>query len=364
MKKRFPAIVLLVCLTAVCLLPTHSLAAELFFVAVNDSIPLTLTGTAPYSEGSTLYVPGAAFGASGLGIAPSYNEASGTFTLFSRQQRLVFDLKNGGSSTEDGTTSTTSAILRGGAVFLPVAYCARHFGRAVSLLTSADGYKILRFTNGQQIYSNALFVEKAETFIKQKTQQLQPSEPTQPTVPQKPTEPKQETPVKTDPQPQTVTPQKPAEEKEPVRVFLAVVGAETMAQSLSALQAQGVPATFFLTAREIRENAELVCGIRAAGYPVGLAAEGEGDVSAELAEANGALAALFAGKTLTALLRPGQSANGYFVFSTSRAVSADKVAERSGRSCMVVCRNGAGRVLTALRDVPVRYRYLRETTRV
>ncbi len=364
MKKRALAGLLCLFLTAVCLLPTQTFAAELLFVAVNDSIPLTLTGTAPYSEGSALYVPGTAFGASGLGIAPSYNEASGTFTLFSRQQRLVFDLKNGGSSTEDGTTSTTSAVVRGGAVFVPVAYCARHFGRTVSLLTSADGHRILRFTNGQQIYSNALFLEKAENFIKQKEQQLQPSEPEKPATPSRPSEPKPETPPKTDPQPQTEEPQKPTETKEPVRVYLAVVGAETMQQSLKTLQTQGVPAAFFLTSREIAENAELVCSIRAAGYPIGLAAEGDGDVSAELAKANDALAALLAAKTLTVLLQPNQSTSGYFVFSTARAVRVERVAERSGRGCMVLCRNGVSRVLTALRDVPVRYRYLRETTKV
>lgn len=360
MKKRILAAVLLLCLTAVCLLPTQSFAADLFFVAVNDSIPLTLTGTAPYSEGSTLYVPGAAFGASGLGIAASHNASSGTFTLFSRQQRLVFDLKNGGSSTEDGTVSTTSAVLRGGAVFVPVAYCARHFGRAVSLLTSAEGYKILRFTNGQQIYTNTLFLEKAETFIKQKAQQYQPIEPEKPVVPQKPVEPKPEP----KPEPQPDLPQRPTETKDPVRVYLAVVGAQNMRQSLATLRGQRIPAIFFLTEREIGENAALVRDIRAAGYPVGLAAEGEGDVSSELSRANDALGKLLAAKTLTVLLQPNQSADGYFVFSTARAVRAEQAAERSGRSCMVICRGSVSRVLNILREVPVRYRYLRETTKL
>ncbi|MDO4845632.1 MAG: hypothetical protein Q3977_03370 [Oscillospiraceae bacterium] len=353
--KKHVAAALLLCILAVCLLPTHGLAADLFFVAVNDSIPLTLTDAAPYSEGSTLYVPGAVFGANGLGIAPSHSETSETFTLFSRQQRLVFDLKNGGSSTEDGISSTTSAVVRGGTVYLPVAYCARHFGRSVSLLISADGYRILRFTNGQQIYSNALFLEKAENFITQKAQQYQPAEPDKPSSPQKP------------PEQQTGTPDEPEQQDEtrtPSRVYLAVVGAETMQMSLAELRSQSVPAVFFLTAREIAENTELVCRIRAAGYPVGLTAEGEGDVSAELAAGNGALADLFAAKTLLALLDTGQSADGYFAFSRSRAVSAEQAAERSGQSCLIVCRNGVSRALNALRDVPVRYRYLRETTRI
>lgn len=364
MKNRILAAVLLICLTAVCLLPTQSLAADLFFVAVNDSIPLTLTGTAPYTEGSTLYVPGAAFGASGLGIAVSHNESSGTYTLFSRQQRVVFDLKNGGSSTEEGTASTTSAVLRGGAVFVPAAYCARHFGRTVSLLTSAEGYKILRFTNGQQIYTNTLFLEKAETFIKQKAQQYQPVEPEKPVVPQKPIEPQPEPKPEPQPEPQPELPQLPTETKDPVRVYLAVVGAQNMRQALTTLRGQRIPAIFFLTEREIGENTALVRDIRAAGYPVGLAAEGEGDVSPELSRANEALGKLFAAKTLTVLLQPNQNASGYFVFSTARAVSAEQAAERSGKNCMVICRGGINRILTALRDVPVRYRYLRETTKL
>ena len=364
MKKRTIAALLILCMTAVCLLSTQSSAAELFFVAVNDSIPLTLTGTAPYSEGSTVYVPGAAFGADGLGIAVSHNKDSGTYTLFSRQQRLVFDLKNGGSSTEDGTVSTTSAVQRGGTVFLPVAYCARHFGRTVSLLNSAEGYKILRFTNGQQIYTNALFLEKAETFIKQKAQQYQPAESEKPTVPQKPVEPQPDPQPEPRPDPQPDLQQNPTETKNPVRVYLAVVGAQYMRQSLTTLRGQRIPAIFFLTEREIGENAALVRDIRAAGYPVGLAATGEGDVSEELSRANSALGKLLATKTLTVLLQPDQSANGYFAFSTAHAVSAEQAAERSGRNCMVICRGGINRILTALRDVPVRYRYLRETTKL
>jgi len=372
MKKRILAAMLLLCLTAVCLLPTQSFAADLFFVAVNDSIPLTLTGTAPYTEDSTVYVPGAVFGASGLGIAVSHNEASGTYTLFSRQQRIVFDLKNGGSSTEEGIASSTSAVQRGGAVFVPVAYCARHFGRTVSLLNSAEGYNILRFTNGQQIYTNTLFLEKAENFIKQKAQQYQPIEPEKPVVPQKPIEPEKpvvpqkpiEPKPEPKPEPQPDLPQRPTETKDPVRVYLAVVGAQNMRQSLSTLRGQRIPAIFFLTEREIGENAALVRDIRAAGYPVGLAAEGEGDVSSELSRANDALGKLLAAKTLTVLLQPNQSADGYFVFSTARAVRAEQAAERSGRSCMVICRGSVSRVLNILREVPVRYRYLRETTKL
>ena len=76
MRKRVLTALLILCLTAVCLLPMQTFAADLFFVAVNDSIPLTLTGAAPYSEGSTLYVPGTAFGASGEGnIRCSYATA-------------------------------------------------------------------------------------------------------------------------------------------------------------------------------------------------------------------------------------------------------------------------------------------------
>ena len=69
--KRLFCIVfsLILCLT----LCTPALAeGDLLFVAVNDSIPLTLTAL-PYESSSGIYVPYTAFDASPGGVIPAYN---------------------------------------------------------------------------------------------------------------------------------------------------------------------------------------------------------------------------------------------------------------------------------------------------
>ena len=91
--KRLFCIVLslILCLT----LCTPALAeGDLLFVAVNDSIPLTLTAL-PYESSSGIYVPYTAFDASPGGVIPAYNAQAQTFVLFTRQRRLVFDLAEG-----------------------------------------------------------------------------------------------------------------------------------------------------------------------------------------------------------------------------------------------------------------------------
>ena len=98
--KRLFCIVfsLILCLT----LCTPALAeGDLLFVAVNDSIPLTLTAL-PYESSSGIYVPYTAFDASPGGVIPAYNAQAQTFVLFTRQRRLVFDLAEGTVTDQDG----------------------------------------------------------------------------------------------------------------------------------------------------------------------------------------------------------------------------------------------------------------------
>ena len=147
--KRLFCIVLslILCLT----LCTPALAeGDLLFVAVNDSIPLTLTAL-PYESSSGIYVPYTAFDASPGGVIPAYNAQAQTFVLFTRQRRLVFDLAEGTVTDQDGNVKTVSTTFRGGMLYVPLVYCASFFSLKVSLLQSTSGYPILRFTTGSEV---------------------------------------------------------------------------------------------------------------------------------------------------------------------------------------------------------------------
>ena len=176
--KRLFCIVfsLLLCLT----LCMPALAeGDLLFVAVNDSIPLTLTAL-PYESSSGIYVPYTAFDASPGGVIPAYNAQAQTFVLFTRQRRLVFDLAEGTVTDQDGNVKTVSTTFRGGMLYVPLVYCASFFSLKVSLLQSTSGYPILRFTTGSEVYDDSLFVEKAESLIQYRIDQMNTPEPSQP----------------------------------------------------------------------------------------------------------------------------------------------------------------------------------------
>ena len=162
---------------------------DLLFVAVNDSIPLTLSSL-PYASSSGIYVPYTAFDASPGGVIPAYNAQAQTFVLFTRQRRLVFDLAEGTVTDQDGNVKTVSTTFRGGILYVPLVYCASFFGLKVALLTSENGYPILRFTTGSEGYDDSLFVEKAESLIRYRIEQMSTPEPDRNTPGSQPDTPK------------------------------------------------------------------------------------------------------------------------------------------------------------------------------
>ena len=152
---------------------------DILFVAVNDTIPLTLTAL-PYESSSGIYVPYTVFDASPGGVIPAYNAEAQTFVLFTRQRRLVFDLAEGTVTDQDGNVKTVSTTFRGGILYVPLVYCASFFSLKVSMLKSAGGYPILRFTTGSEVYDDSLFVEKAESLISYRIEQMNTSGASQP----------------------------------------------------------------------------------------------------------------------------------------------------------------------------------------
>ena len=163
----------LLCLVLTVCLCTPALAdGELFFVAVNDTIPLTLSVFPTYS-GGTLYVPYQVFDSQPCGVTPSYNQTKQTYVLLSRTRQMIFDLAAGTVSDESGSVSTANVLYRGGILYLPLTFCASHFGLKTTMLESAGGYQILRFTDGSEVYDDSLFVEKAENLIAYRVRQSQ-----------------------------------------------------------------------------------------------------------------------------------------------------------------------------------------------
>lgn len=349
MKKRLLACVLALALLLGLTTGAAGAADDLFFVAVNDSIPLTIVGAKPHYAATGLYVPYTVFDAAPGGVAQAYNASEQTLVLFTRAKRLVFDIGKDQMTDENGNTSSVLTIYKSGLLYIPLSVCAGYFGLSYSMLTSQSGCPVLRFTTGSEIYDDDMFLQKAENLIAYRIQ----------------THEQEQTP--STPQPNT-RPQTPQEDEpqELVPVYLAVTNAAQMADALDALQAKNLHAAFFLTAAELKADPLLACRILAAGHTLGLSVEdGTPDVAAALREANSALAAVLHTKTVLALLtaEQAQGVTGYRIFTRPTGEqSATELVEQPQAQRLFVCAGDLAGALDDLDYVGAAAQLLRETS--
>ena len=324
---------------------------SLFFVAVNDTIPVTLNAQ-PVTSGGVTYVPYTAFDARPGNVVSAYNTQEQTFVLFTKDSRLVFNLATGEVTDENQNASTQTVLFRSGLLYLPLVFCASHFGLKVSMLESRDGYPVLRFTTGSEVYDDALFIEKAENLIAFRSAQQAGGS----SVPQdNPSQPDTPAPSEDD---------MPAEDAEPAIVYLAFANAETMVDSAEALADYQLRGTFFLTAAEIEAQPALVRELYAAGHVLGLRVpDGAEDAEMALTQGNEALNAVLGCKTLLALLPQETEIDGYRIVSAARA-SAGTAAVLAAPQMphLLLCSGSAQALLAELYGANASVRLLRETT--
>lgn len=362
--KRLLCLLLIVSLLSFCLAVPASSASSLAFVAVNDSVPLTLSGSSlPFYSGGILYLPYTAFDISTLGFYPSYNPTGKTLTLFNRDGRLVYDLSAGTVTDESKNTSQIAAISSGGMVYIPAEFSAAHFGVSVSFLTSQSGYLVVRFTTGSQVYDDDLFLEKAENLISYRASQQQ-------TSPETPVNPSTQPPdQQTSPaQPQDTQTDGSEPEKDPAIILLALNG-ENLAQSVQILEQYGLTAAFFLTSDEIAAGGEEIRRLAASGCTIGLTvSDPDGDIPAQLDAANEALDRVLGRKTLLALLPEAAKGrapkDGWcLLYRPESVLLAEEAAEASGQTCLLFCSGGSlNQDLTILQNAGCAFEQLRETT--
>lgn len=351
MKKRLlslllAAMVLLACVSGA------SASSSLWFVAVNDTIPLSYSGdTAPYFSNGVLYIPYTAFNASPGGVVISNNTDQNTLVLFTRTKRLVYDLTENTVEDEDNNVSAVAVAYRNGTLFIP-ASAASHFGLSVSLLASQSGYLVLRFTNGTQVYDDDLFVEKAEKLISYIVEQ-------------------EENAVVSDPsnEESTVVPpvtEQPPPETEPATVYLAFAGDAVSKTTLELLEANSLRAAFFLTDEQFTLQTDLVRSIYAAGHTIGLTANyPDTDYATALSEANSAMQRALFCQSLFVLVPEAATEDftDYFVLSYPETAPAlDEVLSVTDRPQLLLCLSDPAETIQALVNAGASLPQLVETT--
>ena len=353
MKRRKLFCLILVFALLFAFAPSTGAEGSLFFVAVNDTIPLTLTAQ-PYVSGGITYVPYTAFDARPGGVVSAYNPTAQTFVLFTKDSRLVFDLATGETSDENQNTSTQSAVFRNGLLYIPLIFCASHFGLKVSMLESKDGYSVLRFTNGSEVYDDSLFIEKAENLIAYRISQQGSANDPADTPQSHPGDPAQD-------------PEDEPPEIVPATIYLAFKNAENMADNAALLADYQLRAAFFLTADEISADPALVRDLYAQGHMLGVTVpDGTEDPAAALSAANDALDDAVGFRTLLALL-PGpidaEGPDGYCIFYEQNAVqTVESATEHPETPHLLLSSGNAGALLGSLREANANVRLLKETT--
>jgi len=361
MKKRLISCALLAALLVTSLCVPARAAGDFCFIAVNDTIPTTLTsGSMPFYTNAGLFVPYTAFDSEPCGIVSAYNAADQTFVLFTRSKRLIFNLADGTVTDENKNESNSLTTFKNGILYVPVMFCVSHFGLSLSILTSKDGYMVLRFTDGSQVYDDSLFIEKAENLIAYRVSQYS-STSTKPSPVQTPgttDTPTPTQPVQTDSKPETHA-----------AVYLAFTGISNVPAALDALSAASLSGTFFLTADEMEQNPGLIRTLYASGHKLGLTVpENTADVAAALAAANETLDGILNIKSVMVLLTAEQASglSGYRIFTRPAQADAlpDSASEKSQAPQLYLCTQNPAQALTQLQAEGDNLLLLRETSPV
>lgn len=179
--KRFICLILVI---ALLLLPASvSAASDIWFIAVDDTIPLTLTGgQVPFYSGGSLYVPCSAFDSEVLSVFYKYDSSSSILSVYNNNNRLIFELDTGTVLLKDGTEKDIAALSKNGTIFVPVYFVASSFSISCTELEGSGGYPIIRLTTGNEIYDNDKFVTQSKNLVDARVSQylssVQSQEPT------------------------------------------------------------------------------------------------------------------------------------------------------------------------------------------
>lgn len=341
MKKRIVALLLLLVL-AVGFLPGAKAAGTLFFVGVNNDIPMLLSGeTSPFYANGMLYAPYTVFGAGPGGVNVSYDTEQETFALFTLSNTVVYDLAEGTMTDKSGNSFSVDVIYRNGVLYLPVEQAAKQFGLSVSLLTSKTGCVLLRFKDGTEVYDDNAFLEKSELFITHMLETYGSQPPGESVMPdEEPEENGEEDPV-----------------DESTEVYLAFAGEAVSQSTLGHLEAleyvldTELYCAFFLTEKQILNDSQLVRDLYNSGHMIGLTVSpGQTDAEAALQRANDALDDVIFCRSLMALLPESVSGQLPFrVYLPSQTVdTVEAVLEYTQSPALFVCRSDVAAALEQL----------------
>ena len=261
MKKRI-VIVAMCALLLLLLLPDAPASADdrLSFLAVNDYLPPEYINTVVTYGGAT-YVPSTVFTYYDLGVYYSYFASNSTAYVYNESGQLFLELPTGKTYDGNEMQYDAPAILWGGAVYLPLDFLANYFGCFTYRVIGSNAYgSILRISNGTEALTDEEFFSAAEASMRRYYQKRKTEATPTPTPVSRPT-------------PTPTAPPTPTPTEKPTRkgdtILLGLDGLPSAA-ALELLLRQGVKASVFLSADEIRGDPDTVRQIACTGHTLGV----------------------------------------------------------------------------------------------
>ena len=298
MKKRI-LIVTLCALLLISLLPGGAAKADdrLDCIAVNDYLPPELINVMVYYGGLT-YVPSWLFSNYSLGVYYTSLYSNTTACLYNGEKELFFELSTGRSYDGSYNEYTSSAILWGGTVYLPLGFVASYFGTFTYRVAGKDDVgTILRICTGAEVLSDDEFFRAAQSAMWRYAQARKDG-----------TEDPAETPVPT-------PTERPSRMGDTVRLGLDGLPTEA---TLELLRRQEVRVCFFLTAEEIRNDPDLIRQIACEGHMLGLSSPN--GVESECAQGAELIWEICRVRSILAVMPEGAvQSDRFVVFPTARS---------------------------------------------
>ena len=271
--KRILCFILIILLAVALCVP--AMAADIWFIAVDDSIPVTLTGgSVPFYYNNQLYVPYSAFDSDVLNVFSIYDSSQNILAMYNIDHRLTFDINAGTVTDFNSNTESIAALSRSGSIYVPVYYVSSYFGVGCSLLEGSGGYPIVRLTSGNEVYDNDKFITQSKTLVEYRVSQYlsEPSPSPSVEISQPPAvtqSPEVSPPVSVSPEVKDLPPELPTED-DPVTVpdvalFLSGESFDSVAPSLGYASA-----VFTYDIDSLHGSDDTVRAIICAGYPIAM----------------------------------------------------------------------------------------------
>jgi hypothetical protein len=162
LKKRILALTLcLALLLSLPLSPTAGAASDICFIALNDTLPDL--GYLAYTQRSTVYVPYSVFET--FRIYHSYYATGSIASLYTSTTQVYFDLASGNTYDGSGEYYSTSAIMRGGTVYVSVSFVCSKFGLTWSYINGTGSGDVCRIKDSSVVLSDGQFLSAASSLM-------------------------------------------------------------------------------------------------------------------------------------------------------------------------------------------------------